>query len=110
MIAGDEGALRGLAGPTDQFIGEKFCDGRFQFSLRIGFAVWGQKEPGVVRLARITAREVLAVVQQQVPVPLLREARLCRLSNQLLAVGIVTGRVGPGWAGDQHEGKSKTNR
>src|SRR5207302_1859722 len=110
MIAGDEGALRGLAGPTDQVIGEKFGDGRFQFSLRIGFAAWGQKEPGIVRLARIAPCEVLAVVQQEMPVPLLREVRLCRLSNQLLEVGIVSSRVGPGWAGDQHEGKSKTHR
>jgi len=40
---------------------------------------------------------------------LLREARFSSLSNQLLEVGIVTGRIGPGWAGDQHEGESKTN-
>ena len=34
---------------------------------------------------------------------------MCRLSNQLLEVGIVNGNVGPGRAGDQQEGESKTN-
>jgi len=84
VVARDEGALRRLAGSADQFVGKELGQRRFQFCVRIGFAVWGQKEPWVVYLACMAACEVTAVVQQEMPVPLLRESRVRGLSNQLL--------------------------
>jgi hypothetical protein len=103
VVASHERALRGLAGPADQFVGEKFGEGRLQFGLRVRLAGSCHEEPGIVRFAGVAASESLAIMHQQVPGALLGEARLAGPANQFSEIGVVPALGGSRGRRDQQE-------
>lgn len=89
VISSNEGALSWLSRATDQFVGEKFCEGCIELGRRIRLPIRRQEKTGIVLLALISAEEPLSIVQQEMPFTLVREVFLLRLDDQILKIGLM---------------------
>jgi hypothetical protein len=65
---------------------KKGLKGGLQFSLRIGFSIWRKEEIRVISLTREAFYYIRTIMEQKMPVSLIRQPKLGSPLNQLLEV------------------------
>jgi hypothetical protein len=107
-IPRDERTLSRLLRAPNEIIGEELLQRRVKFCLWIGFPIGRHEKSRVVLLAGVAAKQILSVVEQEVPLSLTGELGLQTLVDQFDKVGIL-GRLTSinrqGWSEKQNEKK-----
>ena len=82
MVARNEGALCRLPGSPDEFGGKELFERRIEFGNRIGFAVRRHEKTGIILFAGIAVEQILPIVQEEMPFPLLRQLSFMRAGGE----------------------------
>ena len=107
-IPGNECTLSRLLRAPNEFIGEELLQRRVEFCLWISFPIGRHEEPRVVLLAGVATKQIISIVEQEMPFSLVGDLGLQTLVNQFHKVGVLGRRTGinrRGWSEKQNEQK-----
>jgi hypothetical protein len=101
--------LSRLLRAPNELIGEELLQRRIEFCLRIGFPTGRHKKSRVVLLAGIAAKQILSVMEQEMPLSLAGEPGLQTFTDQFEKISILGRFAGinrQGWSEKQNEQKN----
>src|SRR5437899_615344 len=109
MVAGHEGALGGLGRAPDGFICKNLPDGGLQLRAGICLAVRGQKKCGAIGFTGISVPNIFAVMQEQMPIPLLLKPKLGGPAKKVGKIRLVRKLCRLNCCGDDEEREKSCN-
>ncbi|SPP64773.1 hypothetical protein NITLEN_20413 [Nitrospira lenta] len=99
VVSGHECALRGLLRATDDLVDKKMSQRGGKLGLRVGFPLRSKKEPRIVLHTLYSTEPRPAVMEEDLPLTLLREAQDCGTAQQFVQIRLVAE-----WAADSVRG------
>ncbi len=89
VVPGDKGALCRLLRTPNEFLREELLQRRIKFCLWVSFPIGRHKKSLVVLLTGVAAKQILSVVEQEMPLSLTGKLGLQTLVNQFKKIRII---------------------
>ena len=89
MVPGDKGTLSRLLRAPNKFIGKELLQRRVELCLWVSLPIWRHEKSRIVLLTGMAPKQILSVMEQEMPLPFAGELDLQTLVDQFDKIGIL---------------------